>query len=367
MRPLFLNENLGGHATVHANLRTALGDFPDVEPDFVDIPSPGLVRRALGVRVPGLAGLDLDLQPLRFQLAASWTGRRALRAARGAHDVLHVYSHTAGWLLQDVLRSMPSVVATDATNQQNMGLRPYRRPSVGTGLTSAPIDRIERRVLAAATLVVAQSQWAARALSRQGVEDDRLRLVRYGVPLPASLPERTPTPLPEITFVGKTMGRKGGLLLLDVFRERFRGRARLNLVTTEPVAPDVDVHVHGDIRPGDGRLAAVLARSAVFVLPTDTDMSPNAIIEAMSFGLPVVSTDVAAIPELVLDGVTGRLVPPRDGAALAAALEAVLADPEGSRAMGTAGYERARRLFDVRVTTRELVDVLRLAQERFRG
>ncbi len=288
-------------------------------------------------------------------------------AAQGPHDVLHVYSHTAGWLLQDVLRSMPSVVATDATNQQNMALRPYRRPSIGTGLTSAPIDRIERRVLAAATLVVAQSEWAARALSRQGVEADRLQIVRYGVPLPTSRPERQRTPMPEITFVGKTMGRKGGLMLLDVFRERFRGRARLNVVTTEPVEPDVDVRVYDDIRPGDGRLAAVLLRSAVFVLPTDTDMSPNAILEAMSFGLPVISTDVAAIPELVADGVTGRLVPPRDGAALAAALEAVLSDPEGSRTMGAAGFERARRLFDVRVTTRELVHVLHLAQERHRA
>ena len=71
MRVLFVNENIGGHATVHHHLRRALEAHPEVEADFLDVPPPSLLRRLIGMRLPGLAGLDLDLQPLRAQLAAS--------------------------------------------------------------------------------------------------------------------------------------------------------------------------------------------------------------------------------------------------------------------------------------------------------
>ena len=58
MRALFVNENLGGHATVHLNLRRALRARPDVDARFYDVPAPGLVRKLAAAPVPGLAGLD---------------------------------------------------------------------------------------------------------------------------------------------------------------------------------------------------------------------------------------------------------------------------------------------------------------------
>ncbi len=366
MRALFVNENLGGHATVHANLRRALEEFPPVQADFVDVPPPTFRRRVMGTRIPGLAGMDLDFQSLRFQLAASAAARPLVKRALSGHDVMHVYSHTISWLFADLLRSLPSVVATDATNEQNMQLRPYRRTAIGTEVSSRPIAALERRALASATMVVAQSEWAANSLRGLGVPEDRLRIVRYGVPVPAHMPQHTRTDLPEIVFVGKTMERKGGNLLREVFRSHLRGRARLILVTQEP-GPDEDgIIVYRDVRPGDGRLDAILQRAAVFALPTDTDMSPNAILEAMSAGLPVVSTDQAAIPELVVSGQTGMLVRPGDTKALAAALLDLIEDPDRARHMGALGYRRAQELFDVHKTTQDLVDVLELAQDLWR-
>jgi glycosyltransferase involved in cell wall biosynthesis len=310
--------------------------------------------------------MDLDFQSLRFQLAASAAARPLVKRALSGHDVMHVYSHTISWLFADLLRSLPSVVATDATNEQNMQLRPYRRTAIGTEVSSRPIAALERRALASATMVVAQSEWAANSLRGLGVPEDRLRIVRYGVPVPAHMPQHTRTDLPEIVFVGKTMERKGGNLLREVFRSHLRGRARLILVTQEP-GPDEDgIIVYRDVRPGDGRLDAILQRAAVFALPTDTDMSPNAILEAMSAGLPVVSTDQAAIPELVVSGQTGMLVRPGDTKALAAALLDLIEDPDRARHMGALGYRRAQELFDVHKTTQDLVDVLELAQDLWR-
>src|SRR5262249_60472337 len=75
---------------------------------------------------------------------------------------------------------------------------------------------------------------------------------------------------------------------------------------------------------------------------SDRDGLPNVVVEALSQGLPVVATRAAAIPELVVDGVHGRLVPPGDAAALAAAIESLARDPDARHRMGAAGSQRGR-------------------------
>jgi glycosyltransferase involved in cell wall biosynthesis len=72
----------------------------------------------------------------------------------------------------------------------------------------------------------------------------------------------------------------------------------------------------------------------------DRDGLPNVVVEALSQGLPVVATRAAAIPELVIDGVHGRLVPPGDIGGLAAAIEELARDPQARRRMGAAGIQR---------------------------
>lgn len=366
MKALFLNENLGGHATVHANLRRVFEGRSDVHADFVDVPWPSFGRKVFSHTVPGLSRLDLDFQSLRFQVAASAAARPIVKRAMSSHELLHVYSHTAAWMFPDLLRAMPSIVATDSTHTQNMAFRDYRRTSVGTELSGRPIALLERRVLQAATTVVAQSEWTARALKDLGVPEDRLEIVRYGVPVAAEPIVRRPGALPEFVYVGRNMERKGGNLLLDVFCAQFSGRARLNLVTHEAVPPrGPDVIVHSDVHPGDPRLQEIFARSVAFVLPTEVDKSPNAVIEAMGAGLPVISTEQGGIPEMVIEGECGYLVPPRDARALAAAMERILADPERSVRMGREAHVRARELFELGVTTRALIRVMQMTRDKW--
>ncbi|MBZ0104389.1 MAG: glycosyltransferase family 4 protein [Sulfuricella denitrificans] len=88
----------------------------------------------------------------------------------------------------------------------------------------------------------------------------------------------------------------------------------------------------------------------VFTLPSYGEEGvPQAIMQAMACGIPVVSTTVGAIGEAVADGVTGILVAPRDSAALTSALSRLLADLELRRGMGAAGAERARKYFGLDV------------------
>ena len=87
-------------------------------------------------------------------------------------------------------------------------------------------------------------------------------------------------------------------------------------------------------------LERIYADSTVVALTSRNEGSPVSLIEAMAAGRPVVATRVGGVPDLVADGVTGRLVPPDDPAALADALAALLRDPERRRALGAAGRAR---------------------------
>jgi len=86
----------------------------------------------------------------------------------------------------------------------------------------------------------------------------------------------------------------------------------------------------------------------------DRDGIPNVLAEAMAMGVPVVSTAVSAIPELVESGVSGLLVPPRDPAALAQAARGLLEDQALRARVIPAARERVRRLFDNKALVREL-------------
>jgi glycosyltransferase involved in cell wall biosynthesis len=105
-----------------------------------------------------------------------------------------------------------------------------------------------------------------------------------------------------------------------------------------------------------GRLFA----ANVFVLPSVVDREggmdnlPTVIMEAMATGLPVVSTDIGGIPEMVTHKKTGFLVPPGDTEALADAIDKLISDSAVAQKMGQAGYERAQKLFSIQENVRDL-------------
>ena len=364
-RVLFVNENLGGHETMHMHLRRSLAsDHPEVRTTFIDVPRPGLARRVAAARVPGLVRLDADLQPLRYVVAQCAATRRSVRDAARVHDVLHVYSQNAALLSAGLLRSMPSVVSTDTTNRVNVYQLPYRAPGRFTEASLVPSTTLERRVFAAATLVVAQSEDAARQLAPYGVRPERIRIIPFGIAIGPWHAHPLPPGLPRVTFVGNTMDRKGGWRLLRLFQESLHSRCRLTLVTRDAVPAVPGVEVINSARPGDGMVPRILAETAVFVLPTEIDQSPYAVLEAMAAGLPVVTTDIGAIPEMVPDGVAGLLVRPGDDRALARAIESLLDDDGKRRGMGAAARKRVVERFDARRTTTDLLDVLEEARSR---
>jgi L-malate glycosyltransferase len=95
----------------------------------------------------------------------------------------------------------------------------------------------------------------------------------------------------------------------------------------------------------------------VSVLPSRSEGFPNVVLEAMAAATPVVATAVGGTPDAVIDGETGLLVPPGDTEALAKAIESLLADPARRTSMGSAGRERAGRLFQASSVVPKLEDL----------
>jgi starch synthase len=365
LRVLLVNENIGGHATVHHHLQQLLADRPDVRASFLHVPPPGLLRRIVGAPVPGLAGLDLDLQPLRAQLALSaWVAMRLRRAVRDV-DVVHLYTHNAGLLAAPLLRRVPTVVTTDTTNARNAYRLPYRTPTRWTPWSVRRTMPFERRVHRLAHTVVANSDWAAASLREDyGLPEAKLRVIPFGVEppdLPSGPAPGTTAARPTLVFVGRQLERKGALRLLRLHQAHLAERADLVLVTPEPVPPGRSLRVVDDLRPGDARLWEILRSASIFVFPSEIDQAPNAVLEAMAAGLPVVAARSGAVPEMVVDGRCGRIVEPGDDATLLAAVTDLLDDPERRRSMGAAAQERQRERYDMRRAVDDLLAVLRVA------
>ena len=365
-RVLFVSENLSGHATMHRGIRRAIGDHDEIDATFYDVPSAGFGRRLVSASIPGLGRLDLDLQPTRAQLALSAVVRAHLQRVVDQFDVVHLYTQNAGLLSAGMLRRRPTVVSTDLTSTLGADLLVYRKPTRFTPGRARLAQRLDQHVFDAATMVVGQSTWCAQSLRNDyGIAPERLRVIPFGIVVPEVAPTFAPEGLPQVTFVGARMERKGGTRLLRVWRRSLRDRCDLNLVTRDPVNPEPGVHVFSDITAGDPRLWEILARSAVFAFPSEMDSFGYAAIEAMAAGLPVIATRLHALPEIIEDGVSGVLIDPDDDQ-LAAALEMLLDDEDRRARIGAAARARVLERFDARVTTAQLVDVLLEAQSRFR-
>jgi len=112
------------------------------------------------------------------------------------------------------------------------------------------------------------------------------------------------------------------------------------------------------------RVADYLQVMDIFVLPSYREGFPRSVLEAMSSALPVVATNIRGCREAVVNGETGLLVPPRNGPALAEAVSYLLGNPDLARSMGSAGRERAVRLYGHRLVQSRFVEVIKRALQR---
>jgi glycosyltransferase involved in cell wall biosynthesis len=117
---------------------------------------------------------------------------------------------------------------------------------------------------------------------------------------------------------------------------------------------------------GTDAVATILERADVFILPSYTEGLPNAMIEAMATGLPVIVTPVGSIPDVVVSGQEGIVVPVGDVNALAAAMRWLIVDPDVRTRMGRQSYKQASSRFSVESGASSLSSLLIRASESVR-
>src|SRR6478672_8911057 len=239
-------------------------------------------------------------------------------------------------------------------------------------------DDFLREICAAAEFVAAETDYS-RDLLRQRCPDSAAKIHRVynGVDL-----DRFPLPrscngnhVPRIVSVGRLVAFKGFGDLIDACAELARRQIDFvcDIIGDGPLRETLQAKIEQLDLASRVNLLGSLAQSAVleklqsgdiFALASTTDAQgatdvfPTVILEAMASARPVVSTRLAGIPELVVNGQTGMLVPPGDSTALAHALEQLLRDPELPLRFGDAGRARIEQHFRIEQTVAPLVEML---------
>ena len=208
------------------------------------------------------------------------------------------------------------------------------------------------------------SQWAAEGLKLNypKVTDDKIIVLHPGINLD-KWPMREhhePGDRFKILFVGGDNERKGLPTLLDAFEQTLQHTCEMHIAThsgylspamKERIERIPHTHLYLDLTSSSEELQRLYRESDVFVLPTNQDCSPWVAIEALSTGIPLVITSVGGIPDIVKDRETGLVVPPREPAQLAAAVECLRQSPELTKKLIRQGREHVEANFDAKINT----------------
>lgn len=237
-------------------------------------------------------------------------------------------------------------------------------------------DKVRR-----ADFIICISEFHRDFYKSLGARDEQLHVVYCGIdpdhftPRPKEEARGRPT---SLISAGRLVEKKGFVYLIDACRI-LAGRGvdfRCTIAGSGPLEASLRRHVEGaglaDRVSLTGRaikqeeIPDFMHGGDVYCLPcvwasdNDVDGLPQMIMEAMACAVPVVSTRLVGIPDLVADGESGLLVEPNEAGALADALQALIDDPARARRLGEAGRARVRERFDIRTCLAPLIEQFRI-------
>jgi glycosyltransferase involved in cell wall biosynthesis len=318
-----------------------------------------------------------------FAPVAAWSAVRRMVRTHGPYDVVDVASAEGFWIAS-IGRSMVrgAVVISRSNGLEHLN---YQRAidDAADGLASKPWTRRLFHPLVRLTQVAAAARAADRllllndgdrafALERGWKSMARIDVVPHGVSgrfladAPSGLEERGR----GILFCGSWTAMKGVTYLADAFSRLVTSGRTTNLTILGGAVPEDEIR--SAFAPAARRFLTIVEKAPeeevmatyrvhdVFAFPSTYEGFGMVVVEAMSQRLPVVATPVGCVPSLIVSGCTGLLVPPRDPAALAAALERMLTDGNLRARCSAAAFDRVRGMTWMR-TAEHTLDVYRRA------
>jgi glycosyltransferase involved in cell wall biosynthesis len=256
--------------------------------------------------------------------------------------------------------------------------RIVRVPVVVSSFRNILAHQHERLLWRLSSRIVCNALAIKEAIVRRfSIDPDRVAVVPNGVDADYfSADALHKTSHPSVIYVGRLVDQKAPLTLVEAFRLTLSRvpEARLTIVGNGPLRPRVEEYLRSHslesritLLPGTPEILPLLHRSWVFAMPSAWEGSPNALIEAMAAGLPVVATRVGGIPDLVDHGVTGLMSEEGDSGRFSENLTRVLLDEQLRRSMGQKGRERVLAHHTIKTMVNGTQEVLLEEVIRSRG
>ena len=316
---------------------------------------------------------------------SNWTVRAGLRARRqiatlqrnSRLDALFFHTQVPAVLATNWVKKIPSVISLDATPLQYDALGAQYQHEQGPKWLEQLKWRLNCRAYAQATHIVTWSSWAKQGLvADYCIPAEKITVIPPGVnPSDWQNPHAAHTlaePL-KLLFVGGDLERKGGHLLLEAFRtfrqqlasatepqlQQMAANVELHIVTQHALSPEKGVTVYNNMRPNSAELKALYHACNVFCLPTLGDCLPMVLSEAGAAGLPLISTDVGGVTEILRNGETGCLTAAGNVADLVDAMRLLAENPVLRLDMGQNAEALVRQQFDAQKNTARLLEILK--------
>jgi glycosyltransferase involved in cell wall biosynthesis len=337
---------------------------------------PGLRERGVDARFLGLDVPGTDAPRFHERLDELAVPHRSVRCG------LDVSPRLARDVIRAVRAERPDLLHTHLVHADVYGAIASRAtgvPFVSTRHNDdryllGPFRHVDRAFARRARRLIAISDAVRAFLARAGHNPGKLTTIRYGLDELPSAPS-SPTPaeagVPDgvllLLAVGRLIEQKDHRTLLRAFARtrEVHADARLAILGSGPLEQETRALSaslgleEAVLLPGRTEIRDWLTRADVFVHTSRWEGFGIVLLEAMLAGLPVVATSVSAVPEVVVDGVTGALVPAGDAEAVSRELTRLLGDEELRRRMGRAGRDRARSEFSVARMADRTIDVYR--------
>jgi len=361
-RFLFAGAMFGGNASLFESMREVVSARDDIESTWLLMES---YPRELIARIPPFSW--------NWTLKGGLSMRSRVRAKEkeGLQFDAVFFNHLIPAIfLNEFRKRIPSIIAMDAT--------PTLLDLYGKWYDVSPASRVKsleklkfslaRAAYLDAKFLMPCSEWVAESLRRDyGVPNERIHMTPEGINIAKWIPPRQPKaargPV-RVLFIGSDFMRKGGDLVLNLAAlEEFRA-CEFHFLSYNGFRPrSENVIIHSNIRPNTDDLKRLYEQSDIFVLPSRGDLSPVAILEAMAMELPVISTNVGGIRELVAEGVTGYVIPPDDEEALTHRLRTLVKDESLRRRFGIEARIAVERRFDLQKNINTIIDHLKKSTE----
>lgn len=335
-------------------------EFPDHDIDLIDVTAL-MMRRPDIILINSIAtillyGADLLSGRKKFKLAFWRTPyvfqqiRRLIRKRLAAGD--YSFSFQMQSLFDGSTPGIPHFLYTDHTHLENLNYQHGNK-----ALYSQKWIDLEKEIYQHTTLNFVRSSNVGRSIVKDyNCPANKVILAYAGsnVKIGDVKPENKDRSSQHILFVGMDWKRKGGHDLVEAFKLVLQKHpnAHLTIIGTKPELQIPNCTVKGPV-PAD-KLDQYYQTASVFCLPTYQEPFGIVFIEAMTARLPIVATRVGAIPEIVQDGINGRLVEPGDIRGLANALSEFLDDPKMSRLFGERSYQLTRERYSWQAVGKKL-------------